>query len=326
MNHNEDKNRRIYLYSHSPEAEKAIESGEVAISTGGARRPDGTMMDMAKPLSFTLDELKEMVSDETHLIEAEKKIKQIGEKLQLSEEGMQEISRIGWLNNAAIGEVYSMTYAGFQRTLSGLEYISSNMEEFRQYVRQRDFNELKEKTERFITYLESDARKLELPKFDVTSSNVDDHINDIGSFIKRIYDGLLDGSEDGFFACVIINALIVPFTEVLKKYAVLFFYDNGVSAGGCNKWAKLISDISSDQRFLEKIQYYIHLEIDMSYRDKVVLGRRCVKRIALLPDSIAFDAEYALYHSKEEYLSKSKDIKRLISESDSIPDDGKLYL
>ena len=49
MNHNEDKNRRIYLYSHSPEAEKAIESGEVAISTGGARRPDGTMMDMAKP-------------------------------------------------------------------------------------------------------------------------------------------------------------------------------------------------------------------------------------------------------------------------------------
>ena len=65
MNHNEDKNRRIYLYSHSPEAEKAIESGEVAISTGGASRPDGTMMDMAKPLSFTLDELKEMVSDDT---------------------------------------------------------------------------------------------------------------------------------------------------------------------------------------------------------------------------------------------------------------------
>ena len=52
---------------------KPFESGEVAISTGGARRPDGTMMDMAKPLSFTLDELKEMVSDETHLIEADQK-------------------------------------------------------------------------------------------------------------------------------------------------------------------------------------------------------------------------------------------------------------
>ena len=64
----------------------------------------------------------------------------------------------------------------------------------------------------------------------------------------------------------------------------------------------------------------------MPYRDKVVLGRKCVKRIALLPDSIEFDAEYALYHSKEEYLSKSKDVKKLISASDSIPDDGKLYL
>lgn len=137
MNHNEDKNKRIYLYSHSPEAEKDIVSGEVAISTSGARRSDGTMMDMAKPLSFTLDELKE-------------------------------------------------------------------------------------KTGRFVSYLESDARKLELPSFDVTSSNVDEHINDIGSFIKRIYDGLLDGREDGFFVYVIINALIVPFTEVLKKYTILF--------------------------------------------------------------------------------------------------------
>ena len=326
MNHNEDKNKRIYLYSHSPEAEKAIESGEVAISTGGARRSDGTMMDMAKPLSFTLDELKEMVSDEKQFMEADKKIKQIGEKLQLSEEGMKEISRIGWLNNAAIGQAYSMTYAGFQRTLSGLEYISSNLEEFRQYIRQKDFDELKEKTGRFISYLESDARKLELPSFDVTSSNVDEHINDIGSFIKRIYDGLLDGREDGFFACVIINALIVPFTEVLKKYTVLFFYDNGVPAGGCNKWAKLISDISLDQRFHKKIQYYIHLETDLPYRDKVILGRRCIKNIVSLPDSIVFDAEYALYHSKEEYLSKSKDVKKLISASSSIPDDGKLYL
>lgn len=210
--------------------------------------------------------------------------------------------------------------------MSGLEYISSNMEEFRQYVRQRDSNELKEKTERFITCLESDARKMELPRFDVTSSNIDEHINDIGSFIKRMYGGLLNGSEDGFFACSIINALIVPFTEILKKYAIIFFYDNGVSAGGCDKWAKLIVDISSDQQFREKIQYYIHLETNMPYWDKVILGQRCVKKIALLPDSIAFDAEYALYHSKEEYLSKSKDIKRRISTSNNIPDDGKLYL
>lgn len=272
MNHEAKKKQRIYLYAHSPEAEVAIDSGEAAISTGGARRPDGTMLDMAKPLSFTLDELREMVNDDTQLIETDKKIKQLGEKLHLSREGMQEISKIGWLNNAAIGQVYSMTYAGFQRTLSDLEYISSNMEEFRQYVRQRDFNDLKEKTERYISYLESDARKLDLPKVDVTSSNVDEHITDIGSFIKRMYDGLLKGTEDGFFACIIIDALIIPFTEVLKKYAILFFYDNGVAAGGCNKWAKLINDISSDHRFREKIQYYIHMETDMPYRDKIILG------------------------------------------------------
>lgn len=321
-----DGNTRIHLYTHSPEAEMAIESGEMAISTGGVRRPDGTMMDMAKPLSFTLEELREMVNDDTGLGETDKRVKQLGEELNLSQEGIKELTRIGWLNNAAIGQVYSMNYVGFQRMLSGLEYISENMKEFRKYVEQRDFNELKEKMDKYISYLESDEQKLGIDGFEVTGKNVDEHISEIGAFIRRMYEGLRDGSEDGFLACIIINALIVPFAEVLKKYAILFFYENGVKAGGCDRWARLISEIANDYRFHDKMQYYILLETNMPYRDKIIVARRCANRIKMVPNLIMFDAEHALFHSKKEYLSKNKTIERLIATPENIPDDGRIYL
>ena len=320
------KNQRIYLYSHSPEAEKAIELGEAAISSGGARRPNGTMLDMAKPLSFTLDDLKEMVGNDKQLLDTDQKVKQLSSRLGLSEQGMQELSKIGWLNNAAIGQVYSMTYVGFKQTLAGIEYISSHLMELSQYVRQRDLDDMKEKTDRFITYLDADAKKLDLPKFDVTSSNVDEHLSDIAAFIKRNYDGVINESGDGFLASSIIEALIVPFTTVATKYAIRFFYDNGTSAGGSDKWAELIYTIASDRRFKDKLRYYVYLETELPYKDKVRLGRERVRRIAALPNTVAFENEYALYHSKEEYLEKGKAIQHLLANPDEIPDDGKIYL
>jgi hypothetical protein len=41
---------------------------------------------------------------------------------------------------------------------------------------------------------------------------------------------------------------------------------------------------------------------------------------------IAFDAEYALYHTEEEYLNMGKSIKQLLLSSDSYEDEEKMFL
>lgn len=317
---------KIYLYSHSSEAEKVINSGEAAISSGGVRRSDGTILEMAKPLSFDLDELKEIVSNDEQLVAMEQKVIQLSAKLGLSEQGMKELSKIGWLNNAAIGQVYSMTCTGFKQTLVGIKYISDHLTEFGQYVQQRDLDDVKEKTEKFISYLESDAKKLDLPQFDVTNSNVDEHLNDIAAFLGRSFDGLRNETVNGFLVTSIIEALIVPFTTVAIKYAVRFFYDNGTSAGGSNIWAGLICKIATSNKFKEKLQYYVHLETELPFRDKVRLGRERARKIASLPAYIDFENEYALYHSKEAYLGKTKTIQKLLANPNELPEDGKIFL
>lgn len=321
-----NKNQRIYLYSHSPEAEKLIESGEGAISTGGVRRSDGTMMDMAKPLSFTLDELKEVVSDKELLIASDQKVEQLSSKLGISEQAIHELSRIGWLNNAAIRQVYSMTYAGFKQTLAGLEYLSSHLTELGRYIQQRDLDNIVESAERYNAYLDADAKKLDLPKFDVTNSNIDDHLNDIEAFIKRNYVCVLNGTTDGFLATSIISSLIVPFTTVTTKYAFRFFYDNRTTAGSMGKWVELIYKIASNNRFKEKLQYYFFLETEMPYQDKVQIGRGRIRIIDSLPAILAFENEYSLYHSKEKYLERARPIQKLLANPEEIPEDRKIYL
>lgn len=321
-----DDNRQIYLYSHSPEAEKILESGEAAISAGGIRRPDGTMMDMAKPLSFTLDELKEMFCGDKQVIETEDKIKRLEAEMSISHEGIQELLKIGWLNNEALNQLYSLTYAGFRQTLSGIKAISSNVDNLKRYIELRDFNDIKEKTEKYVAFLGTDMQKLRLPNCQILNSPIDEHINEIGTFIKRMYDGLMNGTEDGLISCIIIKALIGPFSDVLKKYAVLFLYENGVAADWCSDWAKLIYEISTDERFREKVGYYIQLEMDLPYRDKVILERDYIRKIESVYDALMFDVDYALYHNKEEYLSMEKTIQKLVSSLEGISEDGNIYM
>lgn len=320
------KNKRIYLYSHSPKAEEAVKAGEATIQSGGPRRSDGTMLEMAKPLSLTLDELREIILDENYLEPTNKRINRLAERIGLSQEGIQELSKVGWLNNALIGQTYAMTYAGFLQTLSGLERISADLQGVRINLHQSTLAEWREKTEKFLSYLANDYKKLELPKFDVTNSNVDDHLSEIEAFIKHIYNGLMDDTIDGSQATQILYALIFPFAILVKRYSTLFFYENGVPAGSYDRWVDLIQEISSDQRFREKVQYYIRLEADMPFKDRVLIGRRSSKRIDALPTVVAFDADYALYHSKEEYLEISKTVQKLLENPDELPEDGKIYL
>ncbi len=324
----ENNNQRIYLYTHSPEVERASQSGEAVISTGGFRRPDGTMMDMAKPLSFTLDELKEMFSNENRLLDNEEKVNRLSEALQISQAGIQEISRIGWLNNLAINQVYSMTYTGFQQTLAGLEKISAYMSEYFQYAYQRDLNEIKEKTVKYISFLVSDVEKLNLPKFDITNSHIDDHLNDIYAFLKILYDGLVNNTNtiDGFLACSIIRELIVPFSTAIRKYIVRFYYENLCYAGCSTKWFDLINMIASDERFQEKLQYYIHLKTEMPFQDKIRLGKKYRDGFASLPNTIIFDTEYAFYHSRDEYFTMYEPVQKLLVAPDEIPNDGIIFL
>ena len=150
------------------------------------------------------------------------------------------------------------------------------------------------------------------------------------SFIKRVYDGLFSGSIDGFFAWSIIMAVIEPFAAVVSKYAILFYFEKGLFPPAARRWIDLIKLITSDSRFHEKTRYFVRLKSKKPFVQIVREANQYNIRLTQLQDGMEYVRDYALTHSKEEYLNLPKSfrdtIAHLLSSPDSIPDDGIIYL
>lgn len=319
-------NKKIYLYSHSPEAGEAVEVGNAKLSTGGIRRNDGTILDSPKPLAFTVDELKKMLSDDTRIQNLDDQIDQVSRRLELSQQTVHQLTETVWLTNALMGEVYAMTRVGFQCTIDSIASMSAKLDKHTEYVRHRDMADLQEKMKRYIADLKSDAGKLSVPKFDVTNSQVDDHLNEIAAFIEHQLTELTTEHENGYLRFQIIHELIRPLSYVTEMFFARYYFDNGVKPGNYDGLIAVINKTVESTKFANIAQYYINLELDIPYRDKVCLGRELRSNLKRLPQIMAFGEDYVLHHSKEQYFTQSEKLKHLLENTDELPEDGKIYL
>ena len=318
--------KKIYLYSHSPEAEEAVEAGNAKLSTGGIRRNNGTILDPPTPLTFTVDELKAMLSDNSRVQSMDVQLANVSNKLELSQQTVQQLTENAWLNQALTGQMYAMTSTGFQRTLDGIAAISAQLDKLAEYVRHRDMADLLEKANRYIANLKSDAGKLVLPKFDVTNSQVDEHLNETAAFIEHQLNELATEYDNGYLRFQIIHELIIPFAYVVGMFFARYFFDNEVKPGNYDRWIDVINKTAGSTKFTNLAQYYINLELDIPYRDKVRLGSKVRSNLKLLPQVLTFNEDYVLHHSEKEYFSRDKELLRLLEKPEELPEDGKICL
>lgn len=322
----EIESKKIYLYSHSPEATQAVEAGNAKLSTGGIRRDDGTILDPPKPLAFTVDELKTMLSDGERSQSMDVQITKVGNKLELSQQTIQQLTETAWINNALMWQICAVTVAGFQRTLDGIAAMSERLDKHTEYVQHRDIVDLRERMKQYIGNLKSDAGKLAVPKFDVTNSQIDANLNEITAFIEHQLTELTTGQNNGYFRFQIIYELIRPVTYVTSLFFARYYFDNGVKPGNYDYWVDVIDKTAGSAKFANIAQYYINLELDIPYRDKVHLGSEICSNLKLLPRALTFGEDYVLHHSKEQYFAQSEKLKHLLEKPGKLPENGKIYL
>lgn len=319
-------NKKIYLYSHSPEAGEAVEEGNAKVSTGGIRRNDGTILDSPKPLAFTLDELKAILCDDARIKNMDVQIAKVSSKLELSRQTIQRLKENAWLNNALAGQICAITSAGFQHTLDSISVISTKLDKHTEYVQHRDMSDLQEKMNRYIVNLKSDAGKLVLPRFDVTNSQVDIHLNEIEVFIEHQLNELATGYDNGYLRFQIIHELIRPFAHVTRLFFARYYFDNGVKPGNYDNLVGVINKTAGNAKFANIVQYYINLEFDIPYKDKVRLGGEIRSNLKLLPQAMAFNEDYVLHHSEKQYFAQDRRLLLLLEKPDELPKDGRVYL
>lgn len=311
----------ILLYEQSSEALEAVKSGNAIVSSGGIRRKGeaGTgFLELAKPAVLSVADFQSLFERKEHGQETDEHLGRLDVQLALSTEGMKEIKKIGWLNNAAIQRTYVLTYEGFCQTLYGLEAVTNQISKFEQYVKKREIKQLAQETQTYINYMKTDAGDLRSKKYSVMNGRIAEHLDQISAFLKRLMSGITNNEGDSFVAMQVLVALLPPFSYVVRKYSALYFYENDgeLMPGDYEEWVKTISSVVRSKLFREKLTYYINLKTSIPFKDKMRLSREMRGGMMKLVASVEFDRNYIESHTKEEYLSIENQIRQKIEMSD----------
>ena len=321
----------ILLFEHSPEALEAVKSGNAVVRSGGIRKKGnggGGFLELAKPAVLSVADFKSLFEGKEHALLTDERLNQLESQLSLSDAALAEIENTAWLNNVAIQRTYTLTYAGFQHTLHGLECVSKQLTDFEQYVYKRDKKQLAKETQKYINYLKTDYGLLRSKKYDVTNGNIAEHLDQMSAMIKTLMLDIKNDEEDSFAAVMILKHLLPPFTTVVRKYSALYYYENNceMMPGALDEWINTISMVCNSRIFKEKLTYYINLKCTMPFKDKILLGNKIGISMKSLISNVKHDKEYICKHSKDEYLSIAEQVREKTKQQDYYILDGNVFI
>lgn len=303
-----------FIVEYTPEALEAVQNGNAIISTGGIRRKgDGKsgFLELSKPATMSVADLMCLFEKQEEKQLIDERLLHLESQLLISENGMNELKEYAWLNYAATKRTYSLTYAGFQQTLFGINCLERHISELERQLRERDTLNQMKKTHEYINYLKSDAGKLGSSKFDVINSSIADHLDEISAFVIYLLKNIENARGDVLSQIQMIFTLLRPFCYVFRKYAALYFFQNDkeLMPGNYDEWVKTISAVYWSRRFSDQLFYYISLCTVIPYKDKVVLAKQSHSNTFELISNIEFERTFIERHSKEEYLALPQQIR-----------------
>ena len=312
----------MLLFRQNPEALEAVKNGEAKISAGGIRRLDGTLMDQAKPALITAADLLSMVEEKSQAMDSSEQLKYLQSRIDLSEEGLTILQEVEWLNNSLIQHTYTMTYKGFQQVLAGLENVSQNISKLDTYIRQRDIKDTFDTALTYKRYLNTDAGNLRSSRFDVTNSSIAEHLDQISTFIQRLWNDIIQGTGEPYMYLQVMLALLKPYSYLLRKYSMAYFCENEFLPANYDEWLSAIKVLLKDRTYRNKLTYYIRLNTLLPYKDQLALTRRISSETSWLLRNAQYDKKYMLSEGKEAVLSLPQRIIEKSENPDFIMEDG----
>ena len=153
-----------FLFTFSAEATAELMAGNVSLSSGGLRKPDGTMLELAKPVVIDPAEVAKIPNSSVEE-QLEIQIRTTNSKLDQVIADNQALSKIAWMNYAVNCRTYEMTYQGFQAVIQRLDSISAQFANFQIRLDNKEFNDALELNNKYKSNLQTIASVLERDNF-----------------------------------------------------------------------------------------------------------------------------------------------------------------
>ena len=305
------------MFALSEEGTKQLQEGTLMLSSGGLRKPDGSLYEMATPVCFA-SKLIPQDTDKTVEEVFKRRLKMTTARLDKTLRDMNALKDIAWINYAVNCRTYEMTYQGFQRLIGQLDDISAQLSQVDRRLDNKEFNECLELANKYKNKLKSIAGFMEIKNFNPTKEflSVAAVLDEIAAYFERLYNELKTGTSNNQAVLESIVFLLGPYTYLVRRYSALFYYDNESYPPNYEEWVEAVSKIIKDARMKNKFQYYLRVNLDCSLEDVYIALDMAMFNLRKFVEQIDFDRLYVLQHSKEEYLSIDRQLKDKIEQKD----------
>ena len=316
-----------FLFTFSAEATAELMAGNVSLSSGGLRKPDGTMLELAKPVVIDPAEVAKIQNSSVEE-QLEIQIRTTNSKLDQVIADNQALSKIAWMNYAVNCRTYEMTYQGFQAVIQRLDSISAQFANFQIRLDNKEFNDALELNNKYKSNLQTIASVLEKKDFNAGKAalTIEPMLNEIQAYFERLYSELKAGIKIDQLLLGSIIFLLEPYCYVIRRYSALYYYENETYPANYRTWIDVISRIIRDARFQNRMQYCLRVNSDMTLEDVLIAKSKAMFNLRGAVKQIDFDRRYTLCHSKEQYLSIDKQLQEKIASNDYQVIDGHLCI
>lgn len=316
-----------FLFTFSAEATAELLAGNVSLSSGGLRKPDGTMLELAKPVMIDPADV-EKIPNRSIDEQLEIEIRATNSKLDQVISDNQALSRIAWMNYAVNCRTYEMTYQGFRAVIQRLDSISAQLSDFQIRLDNKEFNDALELNNKYKNNLQTIAGVMETKNFNagMAALTIEPMLNEIQAYFKRLYSELKSGVKTNQLSLGSIVFLLEPYCYVVRRYSALYYYENDTYPANYRTWIDIISRIVKDKNFKNGMQYCLRLNTELLLEDVLIANSKAMFNLRGAIKQIDFDKRYALCHSKEQYLSINKQLQDKIASNDYQIIDGHLCI
>ena len=316
-----------FMFALSAEGTQQLQEGTLILSSGGLRRPDGSLYEMATPVRFDPKSIPQD-TDKTAEEVFQRRLALTTAKLDQTLQDVNAFKDIAWMNYAVNCRTYEMTYQGFQRLIGQLDNISAQLSRVERRLDNKEFNDRLEIANKYKNKLKSIAGFMEIKNFNATSAflNVASILDEIEAYFERLHNELKTGTGNDQIVLESIVFLLGPYTYVVRRYSALFYYENEDYPPNYEKWVEAVSKITRDAMLKNKFQYYLRLNSNCSLEDVYIARDRAMFNLRGFVGHIGFDRSYVLQHSKEEYLSIDRQLQDKIEQKEYQIIDGHLCI
>lgn len=316
-----------FMFALSAEGTKQLQEGTLMLSSGGLRRADGSLYEMATPVCFDPSSIRQD-TDKTAEEMFRERLALTTARMDQTLQDVNALKGIAWMNYAVNCRIYEMTYQGFQRLVGQLDDISAQLSRVERRLNNKEFNDRLELANKYKNNLKSIAGYMELKNFNATNAflSIKETLDKIEAYFGRLHNELRTGTGNDQIVLESIVFLLGPYAYVVRRYSALYYYENEDDPPNYKTWVETISKITEDARVKNKFLYYLRLNSDCLLEDAYIARDRAMFNLKGFVRQIGFDHSYVRRHSKEKYLSIGRQLQDKIEQKDYQIIDGHLCI